>query len=109
MTARRQKDSVDEVSVTEKEIGGQLLHFVNKHGELNTRTAIAEIRNSIPADSRPAKDVKIEIGETALEEMYRSYVTSCKDPVLTFIEYTLLVDFVINLMYLVRDMHNDEL
>lgn len=108
MTARRQKDSVDEVSVTGKDIGSQLLRFINKHGKLNTRTAIAEIRNSIPADSRNAKGVKIEIGETALEEMYRSYVTSCKDPVLIFIEYKSLVDIVIDLMCLVRGMHNDE-
>ena len=99
MKKRRCKKSVEEVLIAGTNVGRRLHHYIKRHGEENTKTAVAHIRQSIPPDVRDHERYTGRVpGEDMLERMYRDYVATCRDPVFTFIEYKALVDIMEDLM-----------
>ena len=95
MNTHRKTDPEDERDAPEKEIGKKLYRLMNRYGAEEAKIIITEVRNSIMDNSRDEGQCpKIEIQDTALEEMYRDYVASGTSTALNFIEYKSLVKLI---------------
>jgi hypothetical protein len=95
MKKHRRKNTKEEMPVSGKPAGRRLLHYTNRYGEQKIRTAIAEIRKTIPSEFKDHEPYTRTISaEDTLERMYRDYVAASSNPILTFVEYKALVDII---------------
>ena len=79
--------------------GRKLQHYINRYGEQNIKAIIAGISKAPPnpiGNHEPYAGSVLD--EEMLERMYRDYVATCRNPMLTFIEYKALLDIIRELM-----------
>ena len=98
MNADRKTGPRDAERDARKEMDEKLCRLIEKYGEQNANSILAEVRRSILEGSQDdEKRVNPEIDDTALEAMYRDYVALGKNLILTFIEYKTVVKIITDL------------